>query len=426
MFSKELNISKQLLKSVLLIYFFITIVVTVVHFIVEYNYTKSHIQDELKIISLIFKPPLQTAIWELDDSQLNSISDGIINMPLVYKINIVDPNGKKIISRLKGSLKDDIGSEDESLSYSFDLNKQVNGNTIYLAKVTLLSENQAIFDRIKAGITMLLLNAIIKSIALIMLFIIAFKKYLENPLQELTQKISSLNWKYKDQRNIDIQFEWKNELSVLQKKFNELLSNISKEEEKRFQLLLTMNAKLEYEVKNRTKELEIANKSLEKLANTDTLTKLSNRSRINDELLYQYNDFIKSNNFFSIIMLDIDYFKSVNDTYGHQVGDSVLSEIATILQQNTKGADVVGRWGDEEFLIICNKTNIEGAYKLANNIRTKIESYDFSIIGHKTVSLGVAQIEEGIDIKMLVNNVDLALYRAKESGRNKVVKFQLN
>ena len=104
MLNKKLNLSKQLLKSVLAIYFLITFIVTLIHFSVEYSYTKSHIKDELKIIANTFKPALNTALWDLNAKQLESISEGMINMPLVYGLSIVDPNNKNIISKLDTSL----------------------------------------------------------------------------------------------------------------------------------------------------------------------------------------------------------------------------------------------------------------------------------------------------------------------------------
>ena len=269
---------------------------------------------------------------------------------------------------------------------------------------------------------MILFNAMIKSIALMMLFMMAFRRHLEHPLQALTEKISNLQWENKTQRYINIDFINENELSVLQSKFNQLLSKISIEEEKRLELIQKQNIQLEYDVKNRTLELEAANEKLQKLATTDVLTQLDNRMKIDDELAIKYANFKRYERVFSIIMLDIDYFKAVNDNYGHQIGDNVLKTISMILKKHSRSIDIVGRWGGEEFLIICGETGLKGAYILAENIRISIESYPFEHNGNITVSLGIAQVEENLSIDGLIKNADKALYEAKDNGRNKSVK----
>ena len=161
---------------------------------------------------------------------------------------------------------------------------------------------------------------------------------------------------------------------------------------------------------------------MQKLATTDVLTQLDNRMKIDDELAIKYANFKRYERVFSIIMLDIDYFKAVNDNYGHQIGDNVLKTISMILKKHSRSIDIVGRWGGEEFLIICGETGLKGAYILAENIRIRIESYPFEHNGNITVSLGIAQVEENLSIDGLIKNADKALYEAKDNGRNKSVK----
>ncbi|ADG94362.1 diguanylate cyclase [Arcobacter nitrofigilis DSM 7299] len=183
----------------------------------------------------------------------------------------------------------------------------------------------------------------------------------------------------------------------------------------------SINEELENIVKERTKELEISNKKLEKLASTDVLTKLLNRGKLNDFLESEINRASRFNHIFGVIIMDIDHFKSTNDIYGHNVGDKVLEEFATILKTKTRVTDIVGRWGGEEFVIICPQTDIEGIKKLAEELRYIIENNSFSIVGNKTASFGITLYCEGDTIKSLISRADKALYRAKEEGRNKVV-----
>ncbi|MCP9760547.1 diguanylate cyclase [Aquitalea sp. S1-19] len=168
------------------------------------------------------------------------------------------------------------------------------------------------------------------------------------------------------------------------------------------------------------RKLNSLNKQLELLSITDRLTGLFNRMKLDATLASESMRAQRSGQPFSLIMIDVDYFKNTNDVHGHQTGDSVLVEIAQLLQSSTRKTDVVGRWGGEEFLIICPHTDSAGAYQLAENLRKKIQDFKFSVVGHKTASFGVAsfQIEnQGQDI---VSRADAALYAAKERGRNRV------
>lgn len=161
-------------------------------------------------------------------------------------------------------------------------------------------------------------------------------------------------------------------------------------------------------------------KRVEELSITDRLTGLYNRLKL-DELFALYvstSKRYKSN--FSIILLDIDKFKLVNDTYGHQVGDTLLQELAHVLKMNLRSEDAIGRWGGEEFLILLPNSDLFAAQQLAEKLRLLIEAYSFSTIGHKTASFGLATFHDNDDEKSMVARADEALYRAKEKGRNRI------
>ncbi|MDD3009300.1 MAG: diguanylate cyclase [Arcobacter sp.] len=171
---------------------------------------------------------------------------------------------------------------------------------------------------------------------------------------------------------------------------------------------------------NYTKELEEAKAELTILSSTDYLTKLDNRKNIDSVLKMNENMYKRYKDNFSVILLDIDDFKKVNDNYGHLVGDNVLIEFAKILTKYTRQTDTVGRWGGEEFIIICPKTNLEETLILAQNLREKIASHNFGIVGTKTVSIGVTTFRENDTITELLSRVDATLYLAKSKGKNRV------
>ncbi len=161
-------------------------------------------------------------------------------------------------------------------------------------------------------------------------------------------------------------------------------------------------------------------KRIEELSVTDQLTGLYNRLKL-DELFALYLSLAKRHrSAFSIALLDIDKFKSVNDTYGHQVGDIVLQELSAVLKRRIRKEDALGRWGGEEFLVLLPQCDLAAAYALAEKLRALIESHAFSRVGSKTISFGVATFHVGDDEKSMVARADEALYRAKAHGRNRV------
>lgn len=160
---------------------------------------------------------------------------------------------------------------------------------------------------------------------------------------------------------------------------------------------------------------------LEKVSITDSLTKLYNRRALNKTLDGESYKFKRYKHNCSIILIDIDYFKQVNDTYGHDVGDVVLKEFSSILANNIRISDTLGRWGGEEFLIICPNTKVEEVRIVAQSLRQKIEKFDFSTVGSKTASFGTSQFQEGLTVEEVIIKADEALYKAKEQGRNCVV-----
>ncbi|MCL4431206.1 MAG: sensor domain-containing diguanylate cyclase [Epsilonproteobacteria bacterium] len=161
--------------------------------------------------------------------------------------------------------------------------------------------------------------------------------------------------------------------------------------------------------------------NLEKLATTDKLTSLLNRTRFNEYAEHEIACFKRYETPFSVIIFDIDYFKKVNDQFGHDVGDSVLIQMAKIGQSVLRTTDVFFRWGGEEFLILCSHSDEEQAYLLAERLREEIENSSFDC-GSLTISGGIAQYVEGETIESTIKRADLALYSAKESGRNRIEK----
>ncbi len=173
------------------------------------------------------------------------------------------------------------------------------------------------------------------------------------------------------------------------------------------------------------KSLMDTNECLSSVAKQDALTGISNRRNMMDIL---DNEVKRANRYqhpFSVILIDIDHFKKVNDTYGHEVGDKVLVELAQVFSDVLRDTDTESRWGGEEFLICLPHTEIDDAVNVAEKLRLAIANDRIVCRQHEiciTISAGVAQYEYGTPVDELIRAADTALYTAKEQGRNRVCK----
>lgn len=172
---------------------------------------------------------------------------------------------------------------------------------------------------------------------------------------------------------------------------------------------------------NEANELRV--KELEKLALIDKLTQLANRHYLDRELKSRMCKKKRSKTPFAVLLIDIDFFKRINDGYGHDIGDKILQQVAKTMQKNARPFDVYGRWGGEEFLGIIGNIPKASLQQLADRIRVLIGSTYLMVNDRKvsvTVSIGAAHSDDSDDIKNLINQADELLYRSKLEGRNRV------
>jgi len=158
----------------------------------------------------------------------------------------------------------------------------------------------------------------------------------------------------------------------------------------------------------------------EYLANHDTLTGIYNRQYFNKIVNQDIYEVHSNTNSSALLMLDLDFFKRVNDTYGHQVGDDVLQRFTQVISKNIRSSDVFARWGGEEFILLLPNISIANAYNIADTLRKKIEETNFKDVGTVTCSIGISEFIEGDNLTTWLFRVDEALYKAKENGRNRV------
>lgn len=192
-----------------------------------------------------------------------------------------------------------------------------------------------------------------------------------------------------------------------------------------FQLYVTKNYAVT--ITNKGKELTKSNLALKKethkyrnLSILDALTQVPNRHGFEEYILNTLTSHYKD---VSLIILDIDYFKKINDIHGHTVGDMVLKELSALLQSNIRGGDYLARWGGEEFIICCTETSAENTVNFAEKLRLLIAAHSFAdeITLNVTISMGIAVRDPKESFKTWFNRADQALYQAKNTGRNKTI-----
>jgi len=318
----------------------------------------------------------------------NSFNDFILNISDLKEFEntqIVEKDNKKFLIRI----------------IKIDNNKQDN----YLA---LIAEYKNILKPYNQEILWLLFVFIFTGLITIPL-ILYFSRVISKPIYSLVRQSKKIEKQDFNISKIDTSIQ---EISLLSSAF----SNMSKS-------IYDYQTSLEEKILQRTKELYEKNEELERLSITDKLTGLYNRAKLDSVLNTEFEKAIRYNDIFSVIIMDIDFFKSVNDNFGHQIGDDVLKESAKILSSCIRTSDTLGRWGGEEFLIICPNSKQEDAIKLANRINIAIKQHTFSTYPKKvTMSLGVASycsiFKKAEDI---VASADIALYKAKQTGRDRVV-----
>jgi diguanylate cyclase len=177
------------------------------------------------------------------------------------------------------------------------------------------------------------------------------------------------------------------------------------------------------ELKELNSLLEVENKKYEYLASTDSMTQLYNRQKFYELFISEYKTMMQRDNDMSLMMIDIDFFKAINDTYGHNIGDDVIIGVARILKEELRNVDVVCRWGGEEFVALLPTAAIDKCEIIAEKIRLKISQTAFIDDKVVTVSFGLTEVKQDDSVELCVAREDEVLYMSKGSGRKKVTSI---
>lgn len=317
------------------------------------------------------------------------------NVPLVYYPEKLEPEyyQKKISSFL----------ENETLYRTFleTLEKQ----NVVLNREIILNREQQIPDYFISGLK---INH---------LFIIIISECLESP-ESMKMDL------------IRISTEQTNIIREAYKKLSELSPGQLKSESWFLEEVTRVNNELanaQRELAQKKAELERLYQLEKELSSRDSLTGVLNRRGLRQFAHRELLRAQRTGNPFSLALADIDFFKNINDRYGHAAGDEVLKTIADIIKSNLRETDLVARWGGEEFLILLTDTTVDRAAGILERLRTKIEKTSFSFLESGkslTVSFGLTVFMPGKSLETLIEEADAALYEAKRTGRNRVVPWK--
>jgi diguanylate cyclase (GGDEF)-like protein len=417
------NLSQKMMRVILSIYLVVTCLITSLQFLTEYVRTQNSILNELKQLEETVSGPIAANLWQFNQKQLDVLITGLVAMPIIVGVDVLDKHAENMISKRTYAP----GSAPLSIfDTQTDLYWTLHDKKILLGSLTLHSSSQVILDRVLFGFTLIALTAIIKLSILFCLFVWAFNRYLAIPMQELMAQVKDVELSIDLNKRINLPHIENNELSQLQGHMNKMLAAIESHHE---QLLKDEKAKrewLELAVAKRTEALQISNDKLKELATKDSLTGILNRGGFFQTAQHLLVLSQRQKSDASFILMDLDYFKNINDTYGHFVGDKVLINFTQIIQSFLRKSDLIGRVGGEEFAIFLSDTGIDGAFKIADKIRKAIGNSPLEVEGEivsYTVSLGVdSSQEKDYSIDQLYKRADLKLYGAKDKGRNRVEK----
>jgi diguanylate cyclase (GGDEF)-like protein len=388
----------------------------------------------LDTLPLTMRDPLYNLeLDELEDVANVVSSNENINLFIVY-----DRRGAMLVDASLEELKfdqtvDPLGEEiislaPDSIYLDWQEEQLVAGRTVVLGNTTIGGVaigfsthplDEKIDTLTRQNIYLMLISLVIAGAITILI-----SQRITNPLGQLTNLAGRMAG---GEQSLRIDLESKDEIGQLGAAFNRMAQAIQKRERD----LRKLAEDLEHTVAERTEELRSQNKKLEKIAITDPLTQAFNRRHFFDLAEKEIQRAKRYGHPLSVMLLDVDHFKVVNDHYGHRVGDQVLVDIVRLCQENIRNIDVFARYGGEEFVILMPETNCSEICVMADRICTLVAATPITVGALNisvTLSIGVAcwDGEQDVNFDQLLSRADIDLYRAKDKGRNTVVVWQEN
>lgn len=436
----------RLLKSVFGFYFFVTLVLTSIQLFSEYENEQNKVFREVANLGDTVKASLAKSIWNIDNEQIDVTISGLLKIDVVTFIQVEDHTGVilaetgdinfnnseyQFVTKLddgtmyQTSIQDD---NDITTTY-FKYRLAIYINNAYdelelIGYCNIFTDRSSIVGRVKYDFLLIIINAIIKTACLWILFIIFIKRIVTKPLSVISDATLKMHQDAKEGKKADTDFDinllstCKDELSDLAKNFINMRSLVLE----KIRIINKQNNELEIKVHERTANLKEANEKLRHLSLQDPLTGLPNRNLFHDRLDYLIKCVERESFNFIVASIDLKRFKQINDEYGHQAGDAVLIELAKRMQKVIRPSDIIARMGGDEFGLIAkglgdNKAEIEEfSKKIVKCANTPIPYEGNNIISGINVGVCVYQSDmESGDV--MFKHADIAMYDAKNNGK---------
>jgi diguanylate cyclase (GGDEF)-like protein len=442
------TIGLRLLRYVFGCYLVVAMTVTGIQLVFEYRHVKSNLFTQLYDLKNTFKNSIVNSLWSFDTPQLEATLFGMLKIDMVSGIKIVNQQ-QEIIASIGGVLTKDsqivstkrlrqngilettliqpnTAQKQTLFEYRFPIEYQGDkGAAIDLLGYGYIYANEkTIIERVKYSFILIIINSVIKTVALWLFFLFFANRVIGRPLNALANAASALNPDRLEtlgsSKELDtiIVAKHEDELHLLANNFNQMRVAIVE----KIDIIESQKQMLEKRVAERTQSLTEANINLQYLALHDTLTSLPNRTLFNDRLDQMLKAALRNKTRFIVACIDLQNFKTINDTYGHQIGDQVLAGVAQRMSKVMRNADTLARIGGDEFFALLPIINdSDGKVITENLLNSFFEPFVFvnnsSIPVFTTANIGTAIYpEHGENADALIKNADMAMYQAKQSG----------
>jgi diguanylate cyclase (GGDEF)-like protein len=406
------TLARRMLLWILAISAVMAVMATSVQLLFDYQRDVSDLEQAMRYIEENQLPGLADAAWNFHTDALKVQLEGIGRSPWVAGA-LVRYGPNQAAELTTGAIE--VGRPEV---LQFPLRRNVGSNVVVVGHIYIAPNLRDLYGRTIHRIAVVLSTQAVKSLVISTCILVLVSGMITRHLTQMAEFAKSFE-PGKDFTRFILRRAPRtppDELTVLANCLNDAYHRLYTAHE----FEVRHNEILSKEVSLRTAELREAHQAIAKLATTDRLTSVANRLGLEEAFARELARAERYDSSMAVILTDVDKFKAVNDSFGHQAGDTVLQEFAAILLGEARNTDIVGRWGGEEFLILCPETDAEAAITLAERMRASVAAHGFPVAGNQTSSFGVTAFRSGDTEAALVKRADDALYRAKNSGRNRV------
>jgi len=409
------SLAGRLLRVIFGCYLGVAVLVTALQILTEYRSAHRRLEADVQAMERTFGAGLADALWSYNTGVLRGILNGMVQMPVVMGVEVRDEHGRVVERRDAPEARVPSGSFlDRPITREFALvYMDEAGQPHPVGRWTVRSNDGIALEQVKGTLIVILVNSILKTLALWVIFWVVVHAMVGRPLARIGHFVDGLDSETLGARPLPLPARGHHELHLLAQAFNAMASKLRGAFDENAALmrdLKEVNATLQARVEARTRDLE-------RLARTDPLTGLGNRRDLDEGLAQAV---AQAGARCGVILADVDHFKGINDRYGHATGDAVLVACADLLRGILPPGARLGRWGGEEFMVLCPEADGATVRALAEAMRRRVEETPFPAVGDLTCSFGVAELRAGDSVDALLSRVDLALYEAKRNGRNRV------